>query len=227
MLIEGLEFGFGKRTLFSDVNMQFEKGKVIGIVGKNGVGKTSFFRVIKGIYKSHHGYVSLDGEKLLNEKIGFLPTHPYFYPFMKGKEYLSLVLQKHSHHLTDILELPLDELVDNYSTGMKKKLAFSGVMGLNNPVVILDEPFNGVDLQSNAILKQIIRKNAENRVTLISSHILEIMTDLCDGIYFIEDGFQYKYYESDSFVSLIQDVRNNVASKLKDYSNHETGPATG
>lgn len=217
MLIEGLQFGFDKTPLFSDIDMRFEKGKVIGILGKNGVGKTTLFRVIKGIYKKHEGRITMDDRLLLNEEIGFLPTHPFFYPFMKGSEYLELVLQRSDHELAQILEIPLNELVANYSTGMKKKIAFTGIMGLDNPVVILDEPFNGVDLQSNAILKRIIRESAEDRVTLISSHILEIMTDLCDGIYYIEEGFNYSYYSSEEFNQLGLIIARSVDGKLKDY----------
>jgi ABC-2 type transport system ATP-binding protein len=88
-----------------------------------------------------------------------------------------------------LFALPLDRLVDHYSTGMRKKLAFLGVVCLDRPVVILDEPYNGVDLESYRTMKQVIATlNDGRRVVLITSHVLESLTSLCDHIHHLHNG---------------------------------------
>lgn len=219
MLIKDYSFSFGSKKIFSEVNMTFPKGKIVGIVGKNGVGKTTFFRSIKGIYKPQSGSVSDEGRMISNSEIGFLPTDPFFYPYMKGQEYLELVMtgQRSFESLADLFELPLQELVQNYSTGMKKKLAFAGIMGLNKKILILDEPFSGVDIQSNIILRRLIKTGAEDKVTIVSSHVLESMLELCDQIYFIDEGFRYKLYDKSDFQILEQKLAEQMDHKISAY----------
>lgn len=225
MLIKDLSFSFGSKKIFSEVNMSFPKGVVTGIVGKNGVGKTTFFRTIKGIYKPRSGRVMLDDLAVHKKDIGFLPTDPFFYPYMKGQEYLELVMvgQKSFDGLADLFELPLQELVQNYSTGMKKKLAFAGIMGLQKKILILDEPFNGVDIQSNIILRRLIRTDIDEKVTIVSSHVLESMLELCDQIYFIDEGFHYKLYDKTEFHLLEQVLAVQMDDKISAYKRESEG----
>lgn len=219
MLIENLSFSFGDKEIFSEVNMSIPRGEVIGIVGKNGVGKTTFFRTLKGIYKPSSGTISLDGESISKDQIGLLPTDPFFYPYMKGGEYLELVLGKKNSFssLAELFELPLQELVQNYSTGMKKKLAFAGIMGQQKNILILDEPFNGVDMQSNIILRRIIKSDLESKVTIISSHVLESMLDLCDQIYYLTEGFEYRLYPKSEFHELQAVLSKQMDDKIDAY----------
>lgn len=186
--IKHLSFAFGKKTIFNDISLCFDEGQVTGIVGNNGVGKTTLFRIMTGIYKIQDGDVMLSGKKLIPSEISFMPTEPYFYPYMKGREYLEIVASnsiehKESERYAGFLDLPLEELVDNYSTGMRKKLAFSALFSLNKPVIILDEPYNGVDLEGNEIIKHIIKSNSNGKTVILSSHILSTITDISDSIY--------------------------------------------
>jgi len=219
MLVRDLSFNFGKKNIFSGVHMDFPIGLITGVVGKNGVGKTTFFRVIKGLYQADSGSVTMDKEMLDKSEIGFLPTQPYFYPYMKAKEYMELVLgsQNSFTELAELFELPMEQLVQNYSTGMQKKLAFAGIMGLGKPVHILDEPFNGVDLQSNVTISRILQLEKEKKVTIISSHMLDSMLTLCDRIYYVEDSFQYSLYEKGDYGSLEDRLALAVDEKLKNY----------
>lgn len=220
MILENLSFGFGTKQIFTDVNMQFPVGKVTGVVGKNGVGKTTLFRTMKGIYKPQSGAILNEAQVALKgSEIGFLPTDPFFYPFMKGGEYLELVLGKRKSYkaLADLFELPLDELVQNYSTGMKKKLAFAGVMGKDRKILILDEPFNGVDLQSNLVLRNLITDQKQSKALIVSSHILQSMLDLCDQIYYISEGFQYELYQKENFSELQKNLEQDLNQKIAAY----------
>lgn len=219
MLVKNLSFSFSEKKIFSGVEMEFPVGLITGIVGKNGVGKTTFFRVLKGIYPPSSGNVRLDGQLLKGSQISFLPTRPYFYPYMKGKEYLELVLgtAQHNNELAKLYDLPLDGLVRNYSTGMKKKLAFAGIMGLEKRVQILDEPFSGVDLQSNITISQILKMEKADKITIVSSHMLDSMLTLCDRIYFIREGFEYSLYEREGYGQLEQELGQAVEAKLRSY----------
>jgi len=219
MRVDKLSFSFGDKKIFSNVNMVFPKGTITGVVGKNGVGKTTFFRVLKGLYKADTGTISLEDQPLLNSELGFLPTQPYFYPYIKAKEYLELVLgeEKKYKYLAELFELPTDQLVQNYSTGMKKKLAFAGIIGEQMPVQVLDEPFNGVDLQSNVTISKILRLDKENKITIVSSHMLDSMLTLCDRIYYIEEGFDYKLYDKTEYGQLNAKIEAAIDAKLNDY----------
>ena len=165
--LKHLEFKFRDKNIFQDLNMTFPEGAIIGIVGRNGVGKTTFFRVITGLYKALNGEINLNGRQLSKQEISFLPTDPFFYSYMNGAEYLELVVggskRSKAFEYAEQLMLPLDQLVDTYSTGMKKKLAFSAIISQNRPVQILDEPYNGVDLESNEIIKLILQHQKQRK----------------------------------------------------------------
>jgi len=157
--------------------------------------------------------------ELSGNSIGFLPTQPYFYPYMKAKEYLELVLAEKDgfQDLAELFELPLDELVQNYSTGMQKKLAFAGILGLEKRIQILDEPFNGVDLQSNVTISRMLALEKESKGILVSSHMLDSMLTLCDRIYYIEEGFQHTLYNKSEYSQLQAHIEQTIDEKLAIY----------
>ncbi len=213
--IESIKYNFGKNTIFEDVSMQFEAGKVYGIVGANGVGKTTLFRTLAGQYKTRSGKMIWENNPLSRGEISFLPTDPYFYPYMNGGEYLAIVITDKSKlneaiSISDSLNLNLDQIVDTYSTGMKKKLAFIANYIQNRPISIYDEPFNGVDLESNEMLCAFLKKKKEEHVVLLSSHILSMLDEVCDEILHIEEGFKITTYMPDQF----QDLKNHIKNKL-------------
>lgn len=213
--LKGLLFSFQNKVVFEALNLTFQSNKIIGIVGKNGVGKTTLFRCISGIYTPAAGEMRFDRMPFSKQQVGFLPTDPFFYTYMTGGEYLQLVNGKTANHYADLLDLPLNELIDTYSTGMRKKLAFSAIISQRRPIQILDEPFNGVDLESNEILKHIIQNEKYNKITLISSHVLSTLTDICDEIYFIKEGFQCDYYTKNNFNNLHIYISEDIKNKLE------------
>ena len=130
----------------------------------------------------------------LKNYIGYLPTEPYFFSHMTGLEYLQLLCNARNIELVNpeeknIFELPLQQYAINYSTGMKKKLALMALLLQGNEVLILDEPFNGVDIQSNILITEILHQlKAKGKTILISSHIFSTLAENCDEIYLLKDG---------------------------------------
>lgn len=212
--IKELQFSFKNKIIFKDLNLTFKPNKIIGIVGKNGVGKTTLFRSIAGIYTPENGTILLNGAPFSKQSVAFLPTDPFFYDYMNGNEYIELVNGKSQNDYTDLLDLPLQQLIDTYSTGMRKKLAFAAIIAQHRPIQILDEPFNGVDLESNEVIKQIIQSEKQDKITLISSHVLSTLTDICDEIYFIKEGFLCEYYDKNDFHHLHTAIANDIAQKM-------------
>ncbi len=190
--IKNLSKKYGNKTVLDDINLSTEEGKVYGIIGKNGAGKTTLFRCIAGL-ENYQGTIHSDLTPL-KDSIGLLETQPYFIPYITGAEHLKLLLdaRKLNTELSseqNIFGLPLDEYAQNYSTGMKKKLALTAILLQQNEVYILDEPFSGVDLESNLLITAMIRQlRSLGKTVLISSHLLSSLAELCDEIYLLEEG---------------------------------------
>ena len=113
--------------------------------------------------------------------------------------------------MESIILLPLDTIIDDYSTGMKKKLALMGILKQNKPIMILDEPFNGLDIETCRIIRQILLKLKErDKTIIITSHIIETLTNLCDYIHYLEKGKikytknknDFKEFERELFASI-------------------------
>ena len=218
--LSNISFSFGPKPILKDISIAMEYGKVYGILGKNGAGKTTLFRNIMGWYQPHEGGINLDDEKISKHKIAFLETANYFYPYIKGREYLQLMNDQamdNGQSLANVLNVPLDDLVDSYSTGMKKKLAFIGTLILNRPLILLDEPFNGVDLESNEVLKKLIQLNKPGKITLMSSHILSTLFDGCDTIFFLNEG-QIQAFDKAEFGNLEKEIQSGIEEKMGRYS---------
>ncbi|MBN8676967.1 MAG: ATP-binding cassette domain-containing protein [Chitinophagales bacterium] len=183
---------YGNHQVLYDIQAAFEPGRVYGIVGENGAGKTTLFKCLLGL-ETYEGQVESKWQPL-KDHLGYLPTESYFFPFMTGREYLQLVCNARKTELGDateknIFDLPLDEFAVHYSTGMKKKLALLGILLQPNEVFILDEPFNGVDIQSNILITEIIlRLRSLGKTVLISSHIFSTLRDTCDEILLLQQG---------------------------------------
>ena len=215
--VRSLNKSFGTHKVLNDINATFEKGSIIGVVGENGAGKTTFFNCLAELEKDE-GHIEYSGDSLKNV-MGFLPTNPYFISKITGNEYLRLVCNARNIRLVNaqeknIFELPLNQYAETYSTGMKKKLALNAILIQENEVFILDEPFNGVDIHSNIIIKEILLKlKALNKIVILSSHIFSTLSESCDLILHLKDGKIIRRAEKKDF-SMIE-----AALKLEGVSN--------
>lgn len=203
--IKNVNVEFKNQKVLNDLNLSIEEGCILGILGKNGAGKTTLF---ESVYQSikFSGNINWKNERLQRKQISYLETENYFYPYITGEEYLAYFLSKKESEITEIVEkfnLPLKKYVQYYSSGMKKKLALIGMLMLDKPINILDEPFNGVDFEGVHILYDIIRQlKSENKVVIISSHIIETLFHTCDKIALLQNGKIEKVYNKEDFSQL-------------------------
>ncbi|MBL1222482.1 ATP-binding cassette domain-containing protein [Chryseobacterium sp. L7] len=203
--IKNLQVEFKSQKVLKGVDLSLEEGYIIGILGKNGAGKTTLF---DSLYQSipFSGNINWKNQPLKRSFVSYLETENYFYPYITGEEYLSYFSDKKDlnfSELTDKFNLPLKKYVKYYSSGMKKKLALMGMLMLDKPVNILDEPFNGVDFEGVHILYDIIRQlRSENKIVIISSHIIETLFHTCDTIAVLKDGKIDKIYGKNDFSEL-------------------------
>jgi len=208
---------FGQHQVLHEVTFNFEDGKVYGIVGENGAGKTTLFRCIAGL-ETASGQINASLEPLKNH-LGYLTSNPYFLSKLTGEEYIYLLTDargKSIKNLDDrnIFELPLKEYASAYSTGMKKKLALTATLLQDNSFYILDEPFNGIDLQSSIILTEIIlRLKAMSKTILISSHIFSTLKDTCDEILVLEEGRISKSVKKEQFGDFEEEMKEKILKK--------------
>jgi ABC-2 type transport system ATP-binding protein len=201
--IKNIVLKYEEKVVLNHLNNAFESGNINGIVGLNGAGKTSFFNVLNQIIYAESGEILFNNQPLLHTSISYLETQPFFYSRLMGREYLDIFASKNpelnQEELINLLKFPVDNFIENYSTGEQKKLALLAILKQNRPIVILDEPFNGLDLESAKILETIVlRLKKKGKTVFISSHILNPLFNLCDAIHHLSDGtFQRSYVPSE------------------------------
>lgn len=203
--IKNIHVQFKNQKVLNNLNLSVEEGCIIGLLGKNGEGKTTLF---EALYRSvpFSGNITWKNEQLKREMISYLETENYFYPYITGEEYLAYFTSKKENEIKEIIEkfnLPLKKYVQYYSSGMKKKLALTGMLMLDKPINILDEPFNGVDFEGVHHLYDIIRQlKSENKIVIVSSHIIETLFNTCDTIALLKEGKIEKIYRKEEFSQL-------------------------
>jgi ABC-2 type transport system ATP-binding protein len=218
--IRNLSKKYGTNEVLKNINIEFDKGKVYGIVGENGAGKTTLFRCIADL-ENYEGEITSNPNPIKNH-LGLLLTEPFFFQKITGKEYIQLLCNARKIKMTDIenrniFDLPLNQYASTYSTGMKKKLALTAILLQGNEFFILDEPFNGVDIQSNIIITEIIHQlKTLDKTVIISSHIFSTLSDTCDEIHLLGKGSFIKSVQKTHFQALETEMKQTTIGKKID-----------
>ena len=191
--IQNLTFSFSDHNVLNDITIDFQQNQIYGIVGLNGAGKTTFFNVLSTTLKAKTGTIKFNGNSITYKDIAYLETVNFFYSRITGSEYLKIFKQTNADFnlksLQEFLKLPLDDLIETYSTGMKKKLALLAVLKQDKQLFLLDEPFNGLDLETNKILELIITTlKVKGKTVFVSSHIIDPLLIVCDQIHYLDNG---------------------------------------
>jgi len=177
--------------VIASLSLSLADNMIHGIVGLNGAGKTTLLNAIYGLKKIDSGLIQNNDRKLSKRETAYLTSENFFYSNITAREYLNLFKNANFdvNKWNNLFLLPLDKIIDGYSNGMKQKLALLGVLKQDKKVMILDEPFNGLDIETCRIIRSILlRLRKKGKTIIITSHIIETLTNLCDYIHYLEKG---------------------------------------
>jgi ABC-2 type transport system ATP-binding protein len=201
LVINIKEKKYTQEILLQNSTIHIEKPGIYGLVGKNGQGKTTLFKCILGLEK-FIGTCSLNSNKIELNAIAWCPTEPNVYGELTSNEFYDFY--RKLLNINEVTAKPLFEISDNklirdFSTGMKKKVYFNAIFQKEYPLYFLDEPFNGLDLESNHILIQFLKQKAQKSIIIISSHIMEILFANCLEIFVLKNksvvGFEKQNFD--------------------------------
>lgn len=205
--IENLTKKYGDKKAVDALSLHIEPGEIYGFIGHNGAGKTTTLKSCVGILDFDEGEIFIDGISVKNDpieckkRIAYIPDNPDLYDFMSGAQYLSFVsdifmvsADERDELITKYSEMfgiadKLSDAVSSYSHGMKQKLAVISALIHKPRLVIMDEPFVGLDPKAAHILKEIMRDIcASGGAIFFSTHVLEVAEKLCDKVAIIKGG---------------------------------------
>ena len=197
--LEHVQKNYGKTEALSGVNLDIQPGRIVGLLGPNGSGKTTIIKLINGLLQPTSGQVLLNGEKpspKTKKAVSYLPDTTYLGDNMKIKEVFAMFKDFYSdfdeekaNHLLEDLNLDEKSRLKNLSKGNKEKVQLILVMSRKADLYVLDEPIGGVDPAArDYILKTIIQNRSENSSVLISTHLISDIEDILDDVIFIKDG---------------------------------------
>ena len=207
LIIDHLTKTYGSKKAVDDLSLHIRPGEIYGFIGHNGAGKTTTLKSVVGILNFDAGTVTVDGKSVTESPlackkvIAYIPDNPDLYGYMTGTKYLNFI--------ADIFEIPLserrekidryaaafeltgdlDQPISAYSHGMKQKLAIIAAWIHSPKLILMDEPFVGLDPKAAHILKGMMREHCDNGGAIFfSTHVLEVAEKLCDKVAIIKGG---------------------------------------
>ena len=205
--IENLTKRYGDKKAVDNVSLHIKAGELYGFIGHNGAGKTTTLKACCGILRFDEGEIYVDGISMKKDplackkRIAYLPDNPELYPFMTGVQYLDFVGDMYEVNVekrktltrkyAEALELVQDlaQPVSAYSHGMKQKLALISALIHEPKLILMDEPFVGLDPKVSHTLKEIMKEHCEKGGAIFfSTHVLDVAEKICDKIAVIKDG---------------------------------------
>lgn len=205
--IENLTKTYGNQKAVDDLSLHIQCGEIYGFIGHNGAGKTTTLKSVVGILGFDEGEIYIDGKSIKNSPveckrmIAYIPDNPDLYDFMSGIKYLNFVAdifgvsaderQESIRKYADAFELTKDlaQPISSYSHGMKQKLAVIAAWLHSPKLIIMDEPFVGLDPKAAHILKEMMHEHCDHGGAIFfSTHVLEVAEKLCDKVAIIKQG---------------------------------------
>ena len=207
LIIENLMKNYGEKKAVDNLSLHILPGEIYGFIGHNGAGKTTTLKACCGILQYDSGEIRINGVSMRDEplackrNIAYIPDNPDLYEFMTGIQYLNFISDifgvgaeertERIHRYADMFELTDDlaQPISAYSHGMKQKLAIISALVHKPKLVIMDEPFVGLDPKASHLLKGIMRELCEDGSAIFfSTHVLEVAEKLCDKVAIIKAG---------------------------------------
>ena len=204
LVVENLSKNYGKKVVLQNINFTFEEGKIYGLIGRNGVGKTTFFNALNEDIDITSGNIKLIdnnyNNKLSSSDIGYVISTPIVPEFLTAKEFLKFFIEINKDDIKEIKDLDYyfdlvkidkddqDKLLKEYSHGMKNKIQILINFISNSKVLLLDEPLTSLDIVVQDYMKKLLKQMKKKHIIIFSTHILEIAMDLCDEIVILNNG---------------------------------------
>lgn len=202
--VNNLKMSYGKREVLRDISFQIAEGKIVGLLGVNGAGKSTIMNILTGYLKPQEGEIYINQidmrkrPKEAKKHVGYLPEIPPLYKDMKVVEYLTFAADikgikgkkeepARVMKLLDIEDRQFD-YIKNLSKGLQQRVGFAQVLLGNPPIMILDEPLVGLDPEEAKKTRELIRNLQKEHTIIISSHILTEIEELCNEILMLKDG---------------------------------------
>ena len=205
--IENLSKTFGSKKAVDNLSLHIKKGQIYGFIGHNGAGKTTTLKAIAGILQFDQGDIFIDGKSIKNQPLeckkimAYIPDNPDLYEYLTGIKYLNFIAdvydvsqqdrQERIKKYSEMFEIAdsLKEPISAYSHGMKQKLAFISALIHDPKLIIMDEPFVGLDHKASHLLKELMHDLCQaGGAIFFSTHVLEVAEKLCDQIAIIKKG---------------------------------------
>ena len=205
--IEHLSKYYGDKKAVDDLNLHIACGEIYGFIGHNGAGKTTTLKSVVGILRFDEGEIYIDGKSIRTQPLeckrsfAYIPDNPDLYDYMTGIKYLNFIAdiygvstedrKMYIRKYTDLFELTseLTLPIASYSHGMKQKLAIISAWLHQPKLILMDEPFVGLDPKASHLLKEMMREICnEGGAIFFSTHVLEVAEKLCDKVAIIKGG---------------------------------------
>lgn len=226
--ITNLNKSYGEKKVLENVEFTFEEGKIYGLLGRNGAGKTTFFNALNSDIEVDSALFYLDNKPLDTKDIGYVTSTPIVPEFLTGKEFLKFYIdinkdkikaKKSLEEYFDLVKLNKKDqniLLKEYSQGMKNKIQILINIITNPKIILLDEPLTSLDIVVQQDMKNLLKSLKNDHIIIFSTHILELATDLCDEIVILNNK-KLELVKKDNLNT--DKYKNKILNELKDSSN--------
>ena len=199
--ISQLDFAYKSKPLFNSLNLSLQPGRIYGLLGKNGVGKTTLLKLIAALLYPQNGQITISGmpsHKRYPQYLAmfYLLPEEFDLPQITPETYLKIYAPFYPHfdrtmfyRIASDFEIPMDHKLSAMSYGQKKKFLIAFAMATNTPILIMDEPTNGLDIPSKRLFRRIVAENLDqDRLLVISTHQVKDIEGMIDDIIILENG---------------------------------------
>lgn len=232
LIVKGISKKFDQKEVLKDLNFTFQKGKIYGLLGRNGAGKTTFFNCLnKDIEIDAGSFTILENgqeRKVSNTDIGYVLSTPTVPEFLTGREFLKFFIDIHKDKITNLESLDTyfsfikideedrDKLLKDYSHGMKNKMQMLVNIISHPNILLLDEPLTSFDVVVAEEMKQLLRNIKTDHIIIFSTHIMELALDLCDEIVILNKGGLEEIQQAELDT---EEYKHKIISALKEETN--------
>lgn len=232
LIVEHVKKNFEKKEVLKDLNFTFEKGKIYGLLGRNGAGKTTFFNCLNEDIQIDEGRFYIQ-EKEINrninqDDIGYVLSTPTVPEFLTGREFLKFFIDINRNKIKNLKDInqyfdfmkideeDRDRLLKDYSHGMKNKMQMLVNIIASPNILLLDEPLTSFDVVVAEEMKQMLKEIKKDHIIIFSTHIMELALDLCDEIVILNNGI---LEEIDRNNINNEELKNKIITALKEEAN--------